>query len=65
MFCQEIFEMDSTKIRKRKSRGQKDTWRMTIDTEMKAAGYDWNSITRIVNKVKSNLSENANGLHFF
>lgn len=57
--------MDSTKIRKRKSRGQKDTWRMTIETEMKAAGYDWNSITRIVNKVKSNLSENANGLHFF
>lgn len=57
--------MKWTPPRKRKPRGQKDTWRRTIETEMKAAGYDWNNITRIVNKVKSNLSENANGLHFF
>lgn len=33
--------------------------------EMKVVGYDWNSIIRIVNKVKSNLLENVNGLYFF
>lgn len=65
MFCQKIFEMDSTKKEEAWKTNKKDTWRRTIETEMKAAGYDWNSITRIVNKVKSNLSENADGLHFF